>query len=156
MQKLHFVFFILSPQTASLLNKKSELFTKCRHETKFFVTILNFLFNKCPSDIIGNGISETLNFTIDGRWSDTTRPGLPVSFPQMKSRQNSSGCTKVFFCRNYFLLIQKIFFVISLSLRNQKTGKPKASTRMKTKKTKMLLSKINKYEDHFFSVLYAI
>ena len=41
------------------------------------------------------------------------------------------------------------FSVISLSLRNQKTGKPKASTRMKTKKTKMLLSIINKYEDHF-------
>ena len=37
-------------------------------------------------------------------WSDTARPGLPVSFPQIKFRQSSSGCTKVFFRQNYFLL----------------------------------------------------
>ena len=30
------------------------------------------------------------------RWSDTARPGLPVSFPQIKFRQSSSECTKVF------------------------------------------------------------
>ena len=48
------------------------------------------------------------------RWSDTTRPGLPVSFPQIKFRQSSSVCTKVFFRRNYFLLK---FFVISPETR---------------------------------------
>ena len=37
------------------------------------------------------------------RWSDTARLGLPVSFPQIKFRQSSSECTKVFFRRNYFL-----------------------------------------------------
>ena len=30
------------------------------------------------------------------RWSDTARPGLPVSFLQIKFRQSSSECTKVF------------------------------------------------------------
>ena len=30
------------------------------------------------------------------RWSDTACPGLPVSFPQIKFRQSSSKCTKVF------------------------------------------------------------
>ena len=30
------------------------------------------------------------------RWSDTARLGLPVSFPQIKFRQSSSECTKVF------------------------------------------------------------
>ena len=38
------------------------------------------------------------------RWSDTARPGLPVSFPLIKFRQNSRRCTKLFFRRNYFLL----------------------------------------------------
>ena len=38
------------------------------------------------------------------RWSDTARPGLPVSFPQIKFRQSSSERTKVFSRWNYFLL----------------------------------------------------
>ena len=37
------------------------------------------------------------------RWNDTARPGLLVSFPQIIFRQSSSGWTKVFFRRNYFL-----------------------------------------------------
>ena len=36
------------------------------------------------------------------RWSDTARPGLPVSFPQIKSRQSSSGCTRVSFAEIIF------------------------------------------------------
>ena len=38
------------------------------------------------------------------RCSNTALSGLPVSFPQVKFRQSSSRCTKVFFRRNYFLL----------------------------------------------------
>ena len=38
------------------------------------------------------------------RWSDTARPALPVSFPQIKFRQSSSECTNVFSPWNYFLL----------------------------------------------------
>ena len=34
------------------------------------------------------------------RWSDIARPGLPVSFPQIKFRLSSSKCTKVFSRRN--------------------------------------------------------
>ena len=66
------------------------------------------------------------------RWSDAARPGLPVSFPQIKFRQSSSECTKVFSRWNYFLLRKKDFSVFM--------EPEKASTRMKTKKTKMLIS----------------
>ena len=69
------------------------------------------------------------------RWSDTARLGLPVSFLQIKFRQNSSRCTKVFFCRNYFLLRLKDFCDFSVFMKPEK-----ASTRMQTKKTKMLMS----------------
>ena len=48
------------------------------------------------------------------RWSDTARPGLPVSFPQIKFRQSSSECTKVFF-RKTFSVTVKRFSVIYLS-----------------------------------------
>ena len=54
------------------------------------------------------------------RWSDTARPGLPVSFPQIKFRQSSSECTKVFFSPKLLSAKVKRFFVISLSLWNQK------------------------------------
>ena len=45
------------------------------------------------------------------RWSDTARPGLPVSFPQIKFkfRQSSRRCTKVFFRRIIFCYGRKIF-----------------------------------------------
>ena len=39
------------------------------------------------------------------RWSDTARPGLPVSFPQIKFRQSSSECAKVFSNHNKEILI---------------------------------------------------
>ena len=53
----------------------------------------------------------------------------------------------------------KRFVVISPSLWNQKTGKPKASMRMKTKKTKMLMCLKNMFcnkqvRQPFFSVLF--
>ena len=54
------------------------------------------------------------------RWSDTACPGLPVSFPQIKFRQSSSECTKVFFSPKLLSAKVKRFFVISLSLWNQK------------------------------------
>ena len=54
------------------------------------------------------------------RWNDTARPGLPVSFPQIKFRQSSSECTKVFFSPKLLSAKVKRFFVISLSLWNRK------------------------------------
>ena len=54
------------------------------------------------------------------RWSDTARPGLPVSFPQIKFRQSSSECTKVFFSPKLLSAKVKRFYVISLSLWNRK------------------------------------
>ena len=54
------------------------------------------------------------------RWSDTARPGLPVSSPQIKFRQSSSECMKVFFLPKLLSAKVKRFFVISLSLWNQK------------------------------------
>ena len=49
------------------------------------------------------------------RWSDSARPGLPVSLLEIKFRQSSSEYTKV-------LLSAKVkrLLVISLSLWNQK------------------------------------
>ena len=66
------------------------------------------------------------------RWSDTARPGLPVSFPQIKFCPSSSECTRVFFI---FCQGKKMFCVFSVFMEPEK-----ASTRMKTKKTKMLMS----------------
>ena len=74
------------------------------------------------------------------RWSDTACPGLPVSFPQIKFHQSSSECTKGFFPRNFFLLRWKDFLWF-LCL----CGTRKASTRMKTKKTKLLMSLKNTF-----------
>ena len=54
------------------------------------------------------------------RWSDTARPGLPVLFPKIKFRQSSSECTKVFFSPKLLSAKVKRFFVISLSLWNQR------------------------------------
>ena len=54
------------------------------------------------------------------RWSDTARLGLPVSFPQIKFRQSSSECTKVFFSPKLLSAKVKRIFEISLSLWNQK------------------------------------
>ena len=51
------------------------------------------------------------------RWNDTARPGLPVSFPQIKFRQSSSECTKVF-SRSLFT-----FLWTSTSSRSIKTQK---------------------------------
>ena len=65
------------------------------------------------------------------KWSDTARPGLLVSFPQVKFRQSLSRCTKVVFRRNYFLLS----YDFSIFMEPEK-----ASSTMKTKKTKMLMS----------------
>ena len=56
----------------------------------------------------------------------------------------------------------KRFFVLSVSLWNQKTGKPKASMRMKKKKTKLLICLKNMFckkqvrRSFIFSALYAI
>ena len=68
------------------------------------------------------------------RSSDIARLGLPASIPQVKFRQKFKRV------HESFLKLPKLFsakvkrvFVISLSLWNQKTGKPKASMRMKTK-----------------------
>ena len=53
------------------------------------------------------------------RWSDTARPGLPVSFPQIKFCPSSSECTKVFFSPKLLSAKVKRCFLISLSLSNQ-------------------------------------
>ena len=76
------------------------------------------------------------------RWSDTARPRLPVSFPQIKIRQGSSGCTKVFFCQKLIIFChgKKIFCDFSVFMEPEK-----ASVRMKTKKTKMLMSLKNTF-----------
>ena len=66
--------------------------------------------------------------------------------------------------RSLKLLSAKVkrFFVLSVSLWNQKTGKPKASMRMKKKKTKMLICLKNMFckkqvrRSFFFSALYAM
>jgi len=70
------------------------------------------------------------------RWSDTARLGLPVSLLQIKFRQSSSECTKVF--SRWKLLSAKVkrFFVISLSLWNQK----KRQREWKQRKQKWLIS----------------
>ena len=62
--------------------------------------------------------------------------GIARFVPAIKFRRSPSGCTKVFF-RKIFSVTVKRFSIISLSGWNYKTRKPKASTRMKTKKTKM-------------------
>ena len=76
------------------------------------------------------------------RLSNTARPGLPISFPQIKFRQSSSGCTKVFFSRNYFLLR---FFVISpeareylfiLSCQKPENGKTESANENENKEHK--------------------
>ena len=46
------------------------------------------------------------------RWTYTARPGLPVSFPQIKFRHSSTECTKVFVRRNYFLFKVKRLYVL--------------------------------------------
>ena len=74
------------------------------------------------------------------RWSDTARLGLPVSFPQIKFRQSSSGCTKVSFAEIIFCQGKKIFCDFSVFIEQEK-----ASTRMKTMKTKMLTGFKNKF-----------
>ena len=66
------------------------------------------------------------------RWSDTARPELPVSFSQIKFRKVQAGARKFSFAEIIFLQGKKIF-VNSLSLWNQKTGKPKASKQRKQK-----------------------
>ena len=54
------------------------------------------------------------------RWSDTARPGLPVSFPQIKFRQSSSEYVhESFLSLKLLSAMAKILFVISLSLWNQ-------------------------------------
>ena len=60
---------------------------------------------------------------------------LPVSFPQIKFRQSSSECMKVFFSPKLLSAKVKRFFVISLSLWNQI-----ALTRMKQRRQKTLIS----------------
>ena len=54
------------------------------------------------------------------RWSDTARPGLPVSFPQIRFRLSSIECTKVFLSPKLLFAKVNRFSVISLSLWNQK------------------------------------
>ena len=114
---------------------------------------LQFIYNK-PNFVVLNWSFTQINpwagslqqilcsdWLLEGaRWSDTARLGLPVSFLQIKFRQNSSRCTKVFFCRNYFLLRLKDFCDFSVFMEPEK-----ASTRMQTKKTKMLMSFKNNY-----------
>ena len=63
------------------------------------------------------------------RWSDTARPGLPVSFPQKKNSP------KLFYAK-----VKIIFCDFSVFMEPEK-----ASTRMKTKKTKMLMSFKNSF-----------
>ena len=69
------------------------------------------------------------------RWSDTAHPGLHVSFPQIKFRQVQANARKFSFAEIIFCQGKKIFCVFSVFMQPAK-----ASTRMKTKKTKMLMS----------------
>ena len=54
------------------------------------------------------------------RWSDTTRPGLPVSFPQIKISPKFKRVHQSFLSLKLLSAKVKRSFVISLSLWNQK------------------------------------
>ena len=43
------------------------------------------------------------------RWSDTARPGLPVSFPQIKFRKIQAGTPKFSFAEIIFRQAKNIF-----------------------------------------------
>ena len=53
-------------------------------------------------------------------WSDTARPGLPVSFPQIKFRQSFKRVHESFLSLKLLSAKVRRLFVISLSLWNQK------------------------------------
>ena len=67
-------------------------------------------------------------------------PGTACFVPENKISPKFKRVHESFLSPKLFSAIIKRFFAISLSLWNQKTCKPKASTRIKTKKTKMLMS----------------
>ena len=46
------------------------------------------------------------------RWSDTARPGLPISFPQIKFHQCSSECTKVVSLKLLSAKVKRSFVII--------------------------------------------
>ena len=74
--------------------KFSKWRTYCKH---------SYSFDKKPTYMAGSASGQYAANSVlwlpeRARWSDTARPGLPVSFPQIKFRQKSSECTKVF-CR---------------------------------------------------------
>ena len=77
------------------------------------------------------------------RWSDTARPGLSVSFPQIKISPKFKRVHESFLSPKLFSAKAKRFFCdFSVFM---KPGK--ASTRMKTKKTKMLMSFKNTFSN---------
>ena len=82
-------------------------------------------------------------------------PGIARFVPANKIRQSSSGCTKVFF-RKILSVTVKRFSVVYLSGWNWKTRKPKRVITFAYNWLPFQSSKINKYEDHVLSALYAI
>ena len=66
------------------------------------------------------------------RWSDTARPGLPVSFPQKKNSPKFKRVHESFLSPKLFSAKVKRFFVFSGFMEPEKV-----STRMKTKIVKM-------------------
>ena len=81
------------------------------------------------------------------RWSDTARSGLPCFVPAITFRRSQAGA------QNIFRESEKIFcdFSVGVELEKEKTETPHAYNWLPFQ-----CSKINKYEDNFFSVLYAI
>ena len=113
-------------------------------KTKFFMGMLT-AFNSVRYRFLLYG-----KFRERARWSDTARFVPAITF-----RRSPSGCTKVPI-RKYFSVTVLRFSVISLSGWNWKTRKQKRVITFAYNWLPFQRSKINKYEDHFFSALYAM
>ena len=80
--------------------------------------------------------------------------GIARFVPALTFSRSPSGCTKAFF-RKIFSVTVKRFSVISLSGWNLKTRKPERAITFAYNWLLFQSSKISKYEDHFFSALFA-
>ena len=77
-----------------------------------------------------------IGYPSGGKMEQYCPPGTAHFVPANKILPKFKPVHKSFLLLKLFSANTKRFFVLSLSLRNQKMGKPKASRRMKTKKTK--------------------
>ena len=95
-----------------------------------------------------------IGYPSGGKMEQYCPPGTAHFVPANKISPKFRRVHKSFLLLKLFSANTKRFFVISLSLRNQKTGKPKASRRMKTKKTKNVVVENKQVQKSFFSVLF--